>query len=629
MLLQMRFSGLLVFILGTLVCANFASTSVAEELPKNGDFETVAGGKPARWHTEVWAGKPTFMLEKGRSGNAVAVSSEEGADGAWQANVPVLPHSTYQLRGWIKTEGVKRGGGRGALLNLHNLQGVATKAVIGTSDWTEVETVFETGPHDSIQINCLLGGWGTVTGKAWFDDISLTLLKKGEFKPEITVDAGKKGEPLSKYVYGQFIEHLGRCIYGGIWAEMLEDRKFYYGVGAKESPWKAIGKVTMSDKDPFVGKQDPVVTLSGGKPAGIVQGGLGLVAGKEYVGRIWLCGTSDAAPVEVRLIWGDGKSDSQVIRIEKVSSEHTKTPLEFTAKKSTDAGRLEITSTGKGDFRIGTVSLMPADNIDGMRPDTLALLKELDAPLYRWPGGNFVSGYDWRDGIGDPDRRPPRKNPAWLGVEHNDFGINEFMTFCRYLGTEPLIVVNTGFGDPHSAAEEVEYINGSTDTPMGRKRAEQGHAEPYAVKWWGIGNEMYGGWQLGHMKLDHYTIKHNETVDRMREVDPEILTVGVGSVGPWTEGMLRRCSDHMDHPQRAFLLPGQTVRVRARPPDSRRDSPQSGGPPRVSQDDRRAERQEHPHRHGRVELLVRPARVRRTGHAVFPARRPGHRRRHQ
>ena len=422
---------------------------------------------------------------------------------------------------------------------MHDLQGVKTKAVTGTSDWTEVDTVFETGTHDSIQINCLLGGWGTVTGKAWFDDISLKLLKRGEFKPEITVDAAKKGVPLSKYVYSQFIEHLGRCIYGGIWAEMLEDRKFYYPVGVKESPWKAIGTVTMSGKDPFVGKQDPVVTLPGGTPAGIVQQGLGLVADKEYVGRIRLSGTPDAAPIEIRLIWGDGKSDCQVIRVEKLSGEFTKTPLEFTAKKSTDDGRLEITSVGKGSFRIGTVSLMPADNIDGMRPDTLALLKELDAPLYRWPGGNFVSGYDWRDGIGDPDKRPPRKNPAWLGVEHNDFGINEFMTFCRYLGTEPLVVVNTGFGDPHSAAEEVEYANGSADTPMGRKRAEQGHAEPYAVKWWGIGNEMYGGWQLGHMKLGHYTIKHNETVDRMREVDPDIVTVGVGDVGPWSEGMLR------------------------------------------------------------------------------------------
>ena len=90
---------------------------------------------------------------------------------------------------------------------------------------------------------------------------------------------------------------------------------------------------------------------------------------------------------------------------------------------------------------------MPADNVQGMRADTLALLKQLDAPVYRWPGGNFVSGYDWKDGIGDRDRRPPRKNLAWKGIEPNDFGLDEFMTFCRLLGTEPYITVNSGLGD--------------------------------------------------------------------------------------------------------------------------------------------------------------------------------------
>jgi alpha-L-arabinofuranosidase len=90
-------------------------------------------------------------------------------------------------------------------------------------------------------------------------------------------------------------------------------------------------------------------------------------------------------------------------------------------------------------------------------------------------------------------------NPAWTGVEHNDFGLDEFVAFCREVGAEPLIVANSGFGDDHSAAEEVEYANGSTDTPMGRWRAFNGHPEPYNVKWWGIGNEMYGKWQLGYM----------------------------------------------------------------------------------------------------------------------------------
>ena len=120
--------------------------------------------------------------------------------------------------------------------------------------------------------------------------------------------------------------------------------------------------------------------------------------------------------------------------------------LAFTAKGSTDNGRLEIVGHGQGAFRVGTVSLMPADNVYGWRADTLARLRELNSPVYRWPGGNFVSGYDWRDGIGDPDRRPPRKNPAWKGIEYNDVGLDEFMVLCREIDTEPFIAVNTGLG---------------------------------------------------------------------------------------------------------------------------------------------------------------------------------------
>src|SRR5512136_2519853 len=97
-----------------------------------------------------------------------------------------------------------------------------------------------------------------------------------EQKPEVTVDVTKTRAPMSKYIYGQFIEHLGRCIYGGIWAEMLEDRKFYYEVGSKESPWKPIGsaRVAMNREKPFVGAQTPDVTLAGGAPGGIAQGDL-------------------------------------------------------------------------------------------------------------------------------------------------------------------------------------------------------------------------------------------------------------------------------------------------------------------------------------------------------------------
>jgi alpha-N-arabinofuranosidase len=367
-------------------------------------------------------------------------------------------------------------------------------------------------------------------------------------KPYITIDAGKLGEPVSKYVYGQFIEHLGRCIYGGIWAEMLEDRKFFYPVGAKESPWKVVGPadaVKMVRENAFVGQHTPEISLDGGQPHGIIQNGLGVIEGKTYVGYIWVKGTQDAGPVRVGLAWGDGAQDRKVVDV-KITDAYSRVTFDFTPDKTTDNARLEVLAAGKGNISIGTLSLMPADNVQGMRVDTLALLKELDSPVYRWPGGNFVSGYNWKDGIGPRDKRPPRKNPAWKGVEHNDFGLDEFMTFCRVLKTEPYIAVNSGLGDSRSAVEELQYANGPADTPMGKLRAQNGHPEPYGVKFWGVGNEMYGGWQLGHMPLEKYTQKHNEFAEAMRKADPPIKLVAVGATGKWSEVMLRDCAGHMD-----------------------------------------------------------------------------------
>ncbi len=402
----------------------------------------------------------------------------------------------------------------------------------------------------------------------------LILTAVSAFSATVSVDASKTGAPISKYIYGQFIEHLGRCIYGGLWAEMLEDRKFLYPVNGEapawemfkpgmrsydgeghpyellvRSPWMVLGPkdaVTMVKQGAYVGEHTPEIRLpGGGAPAGIEQERLGLIEGKEYTGRIVLSGSAGAGPVEVSLVWGGGASMRDTVTIEKITSEYAKYPLRFRAGKSTGNGRLEIVARGSGSFRIGTVSVMSADNLWGWRPDTVARLKELNAPVYRWPGGNFVSGYNWRDGIGDQDKRPPRKNPAWKGIEHNDVGIHEYMLLMREIGAEPYIAVNTGLADETAAAQEVEYLNGAATTPLGKLRAQNGHPEPFHVKWFAVGNEMYGDWQLGHMPLEEYVKKHNRVVMVMEKVDPSIAPVGVGSRGKWDEQMLTQCANYM------------------------------------------------------------------------------------
>jgi alpha-N-arabinofuranosidase len=518
----------------------------------NASFEDAQADKPAGWTTKSWNGEPAFEYAAiGHTGaHSVSVASEKGADAAWQAVVPVKPFSRYRLSGWIKTENVVATTGRGALINAHAIEGAQTPALTGTHDWTRVEVEFDVTATDALEINCLLGGWGLATGRAWYDDLALELLSTKELKPTMLIDATQTRAPISKYIYGQFIEHLGRCIYGGIWSELLEDRKFYYPVGAEASPWKSLGETTMAKDNPYSGEQTPEIQ------GGIAQGSLALRKGKAYVGRVVLSGAPEAAPVVLRVVWGPNKEDAQEFPLPAPTADYVKTPFQFTAAADTDDGRLEIVASGQGKFRVGAVSLMPADNVHGMRADTLAVLKELNSPVYRWPGGNFVSGYDWHDGLGDPDRRPTRKNPAWKGIEPNDFGIDEFMTFCREVGTEPYITVNSGKGDVSMAVDELEYANGAADTPQGKRRAEAGRPEPYGVKFWSVGNEMYGDWQLGHMPLADYVKKHNTFAEAMRAKDPSITIVAVGATGCWSEGMLAGCADHMDLLSEHFYCQG-------------------------------------------------------------------------
>jgi len=403
----------------------------------------------------------------------------------------------------------------------------------------------------------------------------------------VTVDASKTLPPISPYLYGQFIEHIGDLVNRSVWAEMLDDRKFYYAVtsqtaapepaqgpirGRRPNRWRPIGgdpAVVMDRDHPYVGEHSPLIRVGGSEPRGIQQAGLALRKSKPYSGRVVLRGEPGAA-VAVSLVWGPGPGDRQTMPVERLQTTYAQFPLQFTAGGDNDNGRIEIAGTGAGAFHVGAVSLMPADNIRGFRRDTTGLLKQLRSGMFRFPGGNFLSAHDWRDAIGDPDRRPPRWDPVWSALQPNDVGTDEFLSLCDLLGVDAFISVNAGFGDARSAAELVEYVNGAADTPMGRLRAANGHPTPYNAKWWGIGNEMYGPWQFGHMMLKQYVIKHNMFAKAMRAVDPSIVLLATGATpdemtvngislgltgkvvadygsdGDWTGGLIANCLDNID-----------------------------------------------------------------------------------
>jgi alpha-L-arabinofuranosidase len=360
------------------------------------------------------------------------------------------------------------------------------------------------------------------------------------------IDLAQTAPSVSKYVFGMFIEHIGKTMYGPLWAEMLDDRKFYFPItstepkptgarrgfpGMEMRKWRPVGpdaSIIMDADKPFSGDHSPRVQLDAAAPHGIRQSGLALVKGKPYVGHIWLRGTP-GSKVKVELAWGADGKDRQAVSIPALSPVYRKFALHFTAPVDDGDAALEIVGTGSGSFHIGAVSLMPADNIDGFRPDTVALLRQIKSGFWRF-GGNYTSNYSWYDAIGDRDRRPSGWDYAWNQMQVNDIGPDEFAEFCILIGVEPYISVNAGLGDSHSAAQEVGYMNGAESTPMGALRARNGHPAPYHVRYWNIGNEPWGSWQIGRTDLKYFMLKHNEFAKAMRKVDPSIILIASGEM---------------------------------------------------------------------------------------------------
>lgn len=190
--------------------------------------------------------------------------------------------------------------------------------------------------------------------------------------------------------------------------------------------------------------------------------------------------------------------------------------------------QFSITGTDPAHVLLDRVLLYPDDHVHGADPDVIQMLKAAHLPLLRWPGGNFVSGYHWRDGVGPVDARPTLPNPAWEGLEFNLFGTDEFLAFCRAVGCEPMICVNAGNGTAEEAAAWVEYCNGAPDTPMGQLRAANGHPESYGVTYWEIGNEIYGHWQVGWTTPAGNVDRYCRFRAAMLAVDPTLQLLGCG-----------------------------------------------------------------------------------------------------
>jgi alpha-N-arabinofuranosidase len=381
----------------------------------------------------------------------------------------------------------------------------------------------------------------------------------------IELDASRRSPAVSRNLFGKFTEHLGRNVYQGMWAQIvvnpeftpasrwenpevlrrrLEHAEAHFGLeGVRDAPggglaafWTGDGVETSIATDGRKDVQRLRVVAEGGSIA------TGIYLPLHRVATYDLTLTARAErPTSVRatLERTDGDVFGGVV-------------LDIGTERESPTVRIEA----QGDFEIGDpyvlrlwfepgatleldrIVLFPSDHVEGWEPEVVDYMRAARLPMLRFPGGNFVSGYHWEDGVGSLDARPALANPAWPEVEFNHVGTDEWLRLCELVGCEPLICINAGNGTPDEARRWVAYCNDAPDSPMGRLRASNGHPEPYDVRYWEVGNELYGGWQIGHTTAEGYATRYVDYANAMLSADATIRLIANGDTAEWNRTLV-------------------------------------------------------------------------------------------
>jgi alpha-L-arabinofuranosidase len=385
----------------------------------------------------------------------------------------------------------------------------------------------------------------------------------------VRIDANRVANRLSPQLYGHFIEYMFEGIKFGLHAELLRNRGFEETANASGLPrdWEREPNDRNDDRETTFAR-DPDVAFAAQEtrfpadpsahalrlaikarydgPRGVRQGRIPIRASVVYRGSFWLRTADYDGAVTMALSQDreDGRvhASAAVARVATDDAWHQYT-FTLTPGATDPLAKLTILFDGKGRLWLDQVSLMPGDAVDGVRADVLARITPLRPAFVRWPGGNVAQDYHWQWGVGPRDRRPFWINKAWWGErEPGDFGSDEFMAFCRTIKAEPHVVVNIdGAGaTPAEAAAWVEYMNGPPTSTYGAMRAANGHREPFAVKTWELGNEIWGDWVRGYSDAATYARNYVRYRDAMRAVDPSIRFIAVGrDRSDWNEQVLK------------------------------------------------------------------------------------------
>ncbi|MEN3326468.1 MAG: alpha-L-arabinofuranosidase [Acidobacteriota bacterium] len=394
-------------------------------------------------------------------------------------------------------------------------------------------------------------------------------------RASITIDARKVENRISPLLYGQFLEFMYEGIKGGLHAELIRNRSF-------EEPPNAIGlprnwerypddrnddyalTFQWDDRFPYPKQRSEVkehslrIEIGDGviERHGIYQARIPVRSRLEYRGHFWLRSADYEGEITVAL---ESDSDQhQVYAASTISQINVglgawrRYDFSVVPDRSDPLARLAIFFPGRGTVWIDQVSLIPADVAPGLvRRDVFDKIELLKPAFIRWPGGNVAQDYRWLWGIGPRDERVTWTNLSWKNeLEPSDFGTDEFVMFARQLGAEPSITVNVeGRGaTADGAAAWVEYCNGPATSKYGAMRAANGHPAPFGVKFWEVGNEIWGDWVRGHSDAETYARNYNRYAHAMRAVDPSIKLIAVGDNDmSWNRTVLREAGRNIDY----------------------------------------------------------------------------------
>jgi len=378
---------------------------------------------------------------------------------------------------------------------------------------------------------------------------------------------------LSPHMFGANLEHIGEAIYkNGIWAEVIENRKFCgadkftWDTGVKHDhldfgivqPWRGFNPSAQhvmyahSNSEYIVKGDEQINRFGSGKQSQQITI---REKSKEKRGIKQLLNVNFVDEEHQFSIMLKGNGQTVYIQIGELSFElkslttwhEFKKNIKFTDSLKNKTLSISINSD---ELFIANCSLMPKNTNFGFRQDITELIKEWVPSYLRWPGGNYLSGYKWINGVGDRNYRLPFYDFAWYQWENNDVGTDEFMQWCELIGSEPMITVNTGNGTPQEAADWIEYLTGSTATKYGKLRSKNGRSMPYELKTIFIGNEMFGGWQIGHTDAKTYALKYDQFVKAIKKVNKNLRFIAVGACadhfGHWNEIVLNNIKERID-----------------------------------------------------------------------------------